>query len=62
MKTLFKNDSDNYSLWWNRSKKVISVAIFDKDGVFLSNSEIYPGTYVIVPGNATLRLFLVSNN
>ena len=62
MKTVFKNNSDNYSLWWNRSKKVVLVAIFNEDDVFLSSSKIYPGNYIIIPSNATLRLFLISNN
>ena len=62
MKTVFKNTSNEYTLWWNRSAKITSVAIFDKNNVFLLSSKIYPGDYIIVPGNATLRLFLVSNN
>ena len=62
MKTIFKNNSDNYNLWWNRSNKAISVAIFNKDGIFVSSSKIYPGSYVIIPANAILRSFLVSDN
>ncbi len=62
MKTSWRNNSDSYTLWWNRTEKVISVAILAENDVFLRSEKVEPKHYVIVPSNTTLKLFLVSDN
>ena len=61
MKDLFKNKSDVCVLWWNRTEKLITVALFNKDGLFIQNSKMFPMDYIVVPGRATLKLLLNSD-
>ena len=62
MKDLFRNESGVCVLWWNKDKKVIKVAIFNKDGLFIRSSKMFPMDYVILPGGATVKLLLDSDS
>ena len=56
MKELFENYLNTYSSWRNEIKKTISVALFNKDGVFIKELKIPPHGHIIVPPNTTLKL------
>ena len=56
MKDLFRNESNVCVLWWNQTGKVITVAIFNEEGLFIQNSKMFPMDYIILAGHATVRL------
>ena len=62
MKDLFRNNSDVCVVWWNRTEQVILVALFNENNVLLRKSNMCPMDYIIVPGRATVKLLLDSDN
>ena len=57
MKELFKNNShDACVLWWNRTGKILSVALFNKNNLLIQKSIIYPLNYLVVPAGGTVKL------
>ena len=61
MKELFSNKSNVCTLWWNRTEKVITVALFDKHGSFIQEFKMFYLDYIVVPGHATVKLLLNSD-
>ena len=61
MKELFRNKSNVCTFWWNRTEKVIRVALFDKHGSFIREFEMFHLDYIVVPGRATVKLLLNSD-
>ena len=61
MKDLFKNKSDVCVLWWNRTEKVLTVALFSESNLFIQNSKMFPMDYIIAPSHATLKLLSSSS-
>ena len=62
MKDLFRNNSDVCVVWWNRTEQVILVALFNENNLLIRKSNMYPMDYIIVPGRATVKLLLDSDN
>ena len=60
MKELFRNESNVCTIWWNRTEKVITVALFDKHGLFIQEFKMFHLDYIVVPGQATVKLLLNS--
>ena len=60
-KKLFQNDSYTRVLWWNRTGKILSVGLFDKNNLLIQKSSIYPLNYLIVPAGGTVKLLLDSD-
>ncbi len=53
---LFKNDTDDYVIWFNDIQKTILVALLDKHEMLIQEYQTRFMEYIVVPSGRTILL------